>query len=49
MAILLVDKSLAELGRVADRAVIVQRGSTVWDGRFADLVKILDIRNVEAL
>ena len=37
MAILLVDKSLAELGRVADRAVILQRGSTVWDGRFADV------------
>lgn len=34
MAILLVDKSLSELAQVADRAVILQRGSTVWAGRF---------------
>lgn len=32
MAILLVDKSLAELRQVADRAVIVERGSSVWSG-----------------
>ena len=34
MSILLVDKSLSELGRVADRAVILQRGATVWSGAF---------------
>jgi branched-chain amino acid transport system ATP-binding protein len=32
LSILLVDKSLKELRGVADRAVIVERGSTVWNG-----------------
>lgn len=32
MAILLIDKSLKELATVADRAVIVSRGKTVWSG-----------------
>ncbi|MCY4168951.1 MAG: ABC transporter ATP-binding protein [Rhodobacter sp.] len=32
MAILLIDKSLRELASVADRAVIVARGETVWSG-----------------
>lgn len=34
LAILLVDKSLRELGQVADRAVILQRGAPVWSGAF---------------
>jgi len=37
LAILLVDKSLAELRRIADCGVILQRGRTVWSGRFAEL------------
>jgi branched-chain amino acid transport system ATP-binding protein len=37
VAILIVDKSLAELARVADRAVIVERGKTVWQGGMAEL------------
>jgi len=32
MAILLVDKSMRELSAIADRAVIVERGRTVWQG-----------------
>ena len=32
LSILVVDKSLAELARVADRAVILERGRTVWGG-----------------
>lgn len=32
MAILLIDKSLRELARLADRAVILQRGTTAWSG-----------------
>ncbi|QJF51688.1 ABC transporter ATP-binding protein [Roseobacter ponti] len=32
MAIVVVDKSLAELRGIADRAVILERGSTVWSG-----------------
>ncbi|MFL4471593.1 ABC transporter ATP-binding protein [Tateyamaria armeniaca] len=32
LALLVVDKSLAELRRMADRAVIIERGRSVWDG-----------------
>ena len=34
LAILVVDKSLKELSQVADRAVILERGASVWAGRF---------------
>ena len=34
MAILVIDKSLRELGTVADRAVILEKGSSVWSGDF---------------
>ncbi|NHF73261.1 ABC transporter ATP-binding protein [Paracoccus xiamenensis] len=37
MAILLIDKSLKELSGISDRAVILQRGSTVWSGPMAEL------------
>ncbi len=37
MAILLVDKSLRELRRIADRAVILARGETVWTGEMRAL------------
>lgn len=37
LAILVVDKSLRELRSVADRAVILQRGETVWAGPIAAL------------
>ncbi|MEP2534210.1 ABC transporter ATP-binding protein [Shimia sp.] len=37
MAILVIDKSIRELSRVADTAVILEKGVTVWDGPFADL------------
>ena len=37
LGILIVDKSLTELGQVADRAVIVQRGSSIWRGRFDEM------------
>lgn len=37
MAILVVDKSLAELRGIADRAVILERGSTVWSGAMSDV------------
>ena len=32
MAILLIDKSITELSRVSDRAVILERGRTAWEG-----------------
>lgn len=37
LAILLVDKSLKELGTVADEACILERGATVCSGPFAEL------------
>ena len=37
MAILLIDKSLRELSLVADRAVILARGKTVWAGEMGAL------------
>ncbi len=35
ISIIVVDKSLSELASVADRAFILQRGRTVWNGEFA--------------
>lgn len=37
MAILLVDKSLEELRGISDRAVILERGTTVWSGKMGEL------------
>ncbi|KIC17332.1 ABC transporter ATP-binding protein [Leisingera sp. ANG-Vp] len=37
LSILVVDKSLKELSFIADRAVILNKGSNVWKGRIADL------------
>lgn len=37
MAIIAIDKSLKELGQVADRAVILEKGRTVWTGGFDTL------------
>ncbi|MEO1548872.1 MAG: ABC transporter ATP-binding protein [Pseudomonadota bacterium] len=37
LAILVIDKSLAELGAVADRAVVLERGRDVWTGPMGDL------------
>ena len=37
LSILLVDKSLRELATIADRAVVLQRGETVWAGEIAGL------------
>ncbi|WP_371155915.1 ABC transporter ATP-binding protein [Jannaschia sp. 2305UL9-9] len=36
-AILVIDKSLAELSAIADRAVILERGHSVWSGAMQDL------------
>ncbi len=37
LSILVVDKSLKELSGVADRAVILERGRTVWQGAMPDI------------
>ena len=44
MAILVIDKSLSELAAVADRAVILEKGRSVWAGDFADLTPDLTDR-----
>lgn len=44
LSILLVDKSLREIARIADRAVIVERGSTVWRGGISELTAELTDR-----
>ena len=46
MAILLVDKSLKELSRIADRAVILARGRTVWQGAMTALTPEITQRHV---
>ncbi len=37
LAILVIDKSIKELASVADRAVILEKGSSVWQGAFDQL------------
>jgi branched-chain amino acid transport system ATP-binding protein len=34
---LVVDKSIRELSTVADKAVILEKGQSVWHGGFGDL------------
>ena len=46
LAILLIDKSLSELARIADRAVILERGRTVWQGPMETLTPDLSLRYV---
>lgn len=41
LAILVVDKSLKELARIADRAVMLEKGRTVWAGPMADVTQEL--------
>ncbi|SFI48236.1 ABC transporter ATP-binding protein [Jannaschia pohangensis] len=44
MALLVIDKSPAELAQVCDRATILERGATVWSGSMADLTPDLSAR-----
>jgi branched-chain amino acid transport system ATP-binding protein len=46
LAILVIDKSLRDLGAVADRATILARGKTVWSGAMADLTDDISLRYV---
>ncbi|GAA0285467.1 ABC transporter ATP-binding protein [Rhodovulum strictum] len=41
LSILVVDKSLKELVQIADRAVILEKGRTVWAGPMADMTQAL--------
>jgi len=44
MAIIVIDKSLTELEQVCDRATILERGKTVWDGAMSDLTSDISER-----
>ena len=44
LAILVVDKSLLELARVADRGVILEKGASVWTDRFDALTPAITDR-----
>lgn len=44
LAILVIDKSLRELSAVADRAVILEKGCSVWQGALSDLTPELTTR-----
>ena len=46
MAILVIDKTLAELEQVCDRAVVLERGKTVWSGTMAALTPEISERYV---
>ena len=46
VAILLVDKTLKELARVSDRAVILERGKTVWSGDIAHMTTDISERYI---
>jgi len=46
LALLVVDKSVAELCRIADRATLLERGRTVWTGTVADLTAEITERYV---
>ncbi len=46
MAILVIDKTLAELEQVCDRAVVLERGKTVWSGAMAALTPKISERYV---
>ncbi|NHM19617.1 ABC transporter ATP-binding protein [Tritonibacter mobilis] len=46
MAILVIDKTLAELEQVCDRAVVLERGKTVWSGAMAALTPDISERYV---
>ena len=46
VAILLIDKSLRELATVSDKAVILERGKSVWTGAMADLTHDISERYV---
>lgn len=46
MTIIVIDKSMAELGQVCDKATILERGKTVWTGAMPDLTPDISERFV---
>jgi branched-chain amino acid transport system ATP-binding protein len=46
VAILVIDKSVAELSRLCDRAVVLERGTTVWSGTMDALTPDISTRYI---
>lgn len=46
VAILLIDKSLSELSTLAEKAVVLERGRSVWSGAMADLTPDISERYI---
>lgn len=46
VAILVIDKSVAELSRLCDRAVVLERGTTVWSGAMDALTADISSRYI---
>lgn len=46
VAILVIDKSVAELSRLCDRAVVLERGTTVWSGEMPALTPEISTRYI---
>jgi len=44
-SILVIDKNVAALTRIADRHIIIERGRVVWSGRSADLAAASDVQH----
>jgi branched-chain amino acid transport system ATP-binding protein len=44
-SILLIDKNLSAVLRLADRNVVIEKGRTVWTGTSAELTAAPDIRD----
>ncbi len=46
VAILVIDKSVAELSRLSDRAVVLEKGTTVWEGQMSALTPEISTRYI---
>jgi branched-chain amino acid transport system ATP-binding protein len=44
-AILLIDKNLGAIMRLADRHVVIEKGQVVWTGTSADLAAAPEVRD----
>ena len=45
MSILVIDKNVADLARIADRHFIIEKGQTVWSGQSSELLTSDEIKH----
>ena len=45
MSILVIDKNVADLAKIADRHFIIEKGQTVWSGQSSELLTSDDIKH----